>query len=101
LGLKERGLEGVELVVLDDHAGLRKAIAECLPDAAWQRSYVNVGFEPIAMPPRMEAQQRRGCKRTERRAFGNAPVEPMHFPLDKRHIISEIKDVTIANVDSI
>jgi putative transposase len=36
-GLKERGLHGVEFVVSDDHDGLKKAIRECLPEAAWQR----------------------------------------------------------------
>jgi putative transposase len=41
VGLKERGLSGVEFVVSDDHAGLKKAIAEVLPDAAWQRCYVH------------------------------------------------------------
>jgi len=35
------GLSGVELAVSDDHAGLRKAIAEILPEAAWQRCYVH------------------------------------------------------------
>ena len=39
--LKERGLAGVELVVSDDHAGLKKAMCEVLPEAAWQRSYVH------------------------------------------------------------
>lgn len=41
LGLKQRGLKGVEMVVSDDHAGLRKAIAEVLPEAFWQRCYVH------------------------------------------------------------
>jgi putative transposase len=40
-GLRERGLSGVELVVSDDHPGLRKGIAEILPEAAWQRCYVH------------------------------------------------------------
>jgi len=40
-GLKERGLSGVEFVVSDDHAGLRRAIEELLPQAAWQRCYVH------------------------------------------------------------
>ena len=40
-GLRERGLRGVELVVSDDHAGLRKAIEETLTEAAWQRCYVH------------------------------------------------------------
>ena len=39
--LKARGLSGVEFVVSDDHAGLRKAIREVLIDAAWQRCYVH------------------------------------------------------------
>jgi putative transposase len=41
LGLRTRGLTGVELVVTDDHAGLRAAIAQVLPEAAWQRCYVH------------------------------------------------------------
>jgi putative transposase len=41
LSLKHRGLNGVELVVSDDHAGLRAAIREVLAEAAWQRCYVH------------------------------------------------------------
>jgi putative transposase len=41
LGLRERGLHGVEFVVADDHAGLRAAIREVLPEAAFQRCYVH------------------------------------------------------------
>lgn len=41
VGLKERGLEGVQFVVTDDHEGLRAAIRETLPAAAWQRCYVH------------------------------------------------------------
>jgi putative transposase len=41
LGLRRRGLTGVELVVADDHAGLRSAIREVLPEAAFQRCYVH------------------------------------------------------------
>ena len=39
--LKQRGLHGVEFVVSDDHAGLKRAIGEILPEAAWQRCYVH------------------------------------------------------------
>src|SRR5690606_676838 len=39
--LKERGLQGVEFVVSDDHAGLKKAINEVLCESAWQRCYVH------------------------------------------------------------
>lgn len=41
LGLRKRSLHGVEFVVSDDHAGLRKAIQEVLPEAVWQRCYVH------------------------------------------------------------
>lgn len=40
-GLRRRGLSGVEFVVSDDHAGLKRAIAEQLTEAAWQRCYVH------------------------------------------------------------
>jgi transposase-like protein len=51
-GLKERGLNGVEFVVSDDHDGLKKAIAECLPGAAWQRCYVHFLRNAIDHLPR-------------------------------------------------
>ena len=41
LRLKQRGLSGVEFVVSDDHAGLKKAISEVFTEAAWQRCYVH------------------------------------------------------------
>lgn len=41
VGLKARGLKGVEFVVSDDHAGLVAAIGEVIPEAAWQRCYVH------------------------------------------------------------
>lgn len=41
LGLRQRGLRGVEFVVSDDHAGLRRAIAEVLTESTWQRCYVH------------------------------------------------------------
>jgi transposase-like protein len=39
LELKSRGLRGVELVVSDDHPGLKRAIAQVIPEAVWQRCY--------------------------------------------------------------
>lgn len=41
VGLKERGLGGVEFAVSDDHPGLKRAIWEVLPGAVWQRCYVH------------------------------------------------------------
>jgi putative transposase len=41
LGLKGRGLRGINFVVSDDHPGLKRAIREVLPEAYWQRCYVH------------------------------------------------------------
>jgi putative transposase len=41
VGLRRRGLNGVEFVVADDHAGLRSAVREVLVEAAFQRCYVH------------------------------------------------------------
>jgi putative transposase len=41
MALRHRGLHGVELAITDDHAGLRKALQEVFPQAAWQRCYVH------------------------------------------------------------
>jgi len=41
LGLKKRGLHGVEFVVSDDHPGLRASIPEVFPESVWQRCYVH------------------------------------------------------------
>lgn len=40
-GLTARGLHGVELVVSDNHLGLKQAIIEVLNTAYWQRCYVH------------------------------------------------------------
>ena len=51
-GLRARGLKGVEFAVSDDHAGLVAAIAEVLPEAAWQRCYVHFLRNALAYLPR-------------------------------------------------
>ena len=50
--LKARGLNGVELVVSDDHAGLKAAIREVLPQAVWQRCYVHFLRNALDYVPR-------------------------------------------------
>ena len=52
LALKRRGLSGVEYVVSDDHAGLKAAIREVLPEAAWQRCYVHFLRNALDYVPR-------------------------------------------------
>ena len=51
-GLRERGLYGVEFVVSDDHAGLKKAIREVFPEAGWQRCYVHFLRNALDYVPR-------------------------------------------------
>src|SRR3954452_13632533 len=51
-GLRERGLHGVEFVVSDDHAGLKKAIREVFPEAGWQWCYVHFLRNALDYVPR-------------------------------------------------
>jgi transposase-like protein len=39
--LKQRGLKGVELVISDDHEGLKAAVERCFQGASWQRCQVH------------------------------------------------------------
>jgi putative transposase len=55
LGLKRWGLSGVRLVVSDQHEGLRKAVAEVLTEAAWQRCYVHFLRDALDHLPRKNA----------------------------------------------
>ena len=52
LGLKARGLHGIEFVVADDHAGLRAALREVLAEAAYQRCYVHFLRNALDYVPR-------------------------------------------------
>jgi putative transposase len=52
VGLKRRGLFGVEFVVSDDHQGLKAAICEVLPEAVWQRCYVHFLRNALDYVPR-------------------------------------------------
>jgi putative transposase len=54
LRLKERGLHGVQLAVSDDHAGLKRAIMEALPEAHWQRCYVHFLRNALDYLPRKQ-----------------------------------------------
>ena len=51
LALKRRGLSGVEYAS-DDHPGLKAAIREVLPEAAWQRCYVHFLRNALDYVPR-------------------------------------------------
>jgi transposase-like protein len=47
--LKARGLEGVELVVSDDHEGLKAAVARHFQGASWQRCQVHYARNLLGM----------------------------------------------------
>jgi hypothetical protein len=55
LGLKRRGLRGVVFAVSDDHPGLKRAIIEVLPEAYWQRCYVQFLRNALDYLPRKVA----------------------------------------------
>lgn len=52
LGLKQRGLQGVVCIIIDDYAGLLKAIPEVLPEVKWQRCYVHFRRNALDHLPR-------------------------------------------------
>ena len=64
--LKRRGLSGVELVVSDDHKGLKAAITRHFQGASWQRCQVHyyarnlLGMVPFAKRKELGADLRRG-----------------------------------------
>jgi putative transposase len=49
--LRERGLSGVQLVISDAHAGLKKAIARCCQGTSWQRCRVHFARNLLAKVP--------------------------------------------------
>jgi putative transposase len=59
LGLKTRGLHGVEFVVADDHAGLRAALREVLAEAAYQRCSVHFLRNALDYVPRKSLPSRK------------------------------------------
>ncbi|QEY31252.1 IS256 family transposase [Synechococcus sp. RSCCF101] len=50
--LRERGLSGVQLVISDAHAGLKKAIARCCQGCSWQRCRVHFARNLLAKVPK-------------------------------------------------
>ena len=53
-GLQLRGLTGVELLVSDDHAGLRMARAAVFPSIPWQRCQFHLQQNAQAYVPRLD-----------------------------------------------
>lgn len=55
--LKERGLEGIRLIVSDDHEGLRAAREAVLGSVAWQRCQFHLQRNAAAYVPKAEMRQ--------------------------------------------
>lgn len=78
MSLKDRGLKGVEMVVSDDHAGLRKAIAEVVPEAFWQRCYVHILRNALDHLPRKADDD---CMRELRWLYDRCALDEPHKDL--------------------
>jgi putative transposase len=50
-GLVDRGLQGVQLVISDDHEAIKAAVAAELPQVAWQRCVVHFERNVLAQVP--------------------------------------------------
>jgi putative transposase len=57
--LVKRGLTGVQLVISDAHAGLKKAIGQVL-GCPWQRCSVHFLREPLGVTPKQVGSADRG-----------------------------------------
>ena len=51
--LIDRGLHGVQLIVSDDHAGLKQARQACFPGVAWQRCQFHLMQNALHYVPKM------------------------------------------------
>lgn len=54
--MKNRGLDGVKLVISDAHAGLKAAIARVLQGTAWQRCRVHLMRNLLTTVPKGQAE---------------------------------------------
>lgn len=71
--LQARGLHGVRLIVSDDHAGLKKALAARFPSVPWQRCQFHLQQNAQGYVPRVSM---RGEVAETLRSVFNAPDRP-------------------------
>jgi putative transposase len=96
-GLKKRGLTGVEFVVSDNHEGLKAAIREALPEAAWQRCYVHflrnaLDYVPRkSLPPRRRGWTTTACRSCAGLELVLGPAKP--DPGDRRDLAEVRRDI--------
>ncbi len=68
--LIERGLHGVQLIVSDDHAGLKQARKACFPGVPWQRCQFHLVHNALSHVPQVAL---RSEVASDLRAVWNAP----------------------------
>jgi putative transposase len=73
--LKDRGLTGVELVVSDDHRGLRHAIEQQFQGASWQRCQTHLTRNVLEAAPKAVQAELHGRLRTLFEAPDRATVD--------------------------
>ena len=83
LSLRARGVDGVICVTGDAHGGLRRAIQEVFPGAAWQRCVVHL-MRDAALPRADQAEGGRRARRPEGR-FRRARPRARARALPARH----------------
>lgn len=71
-GLIKRGMNGLKLIITDDHKGLRKALQTCLPSVKWQRCLFHLAQNAGAHVPS-----------SSMRAEVSAAVREIYQALDK------------------
>lgn len=86
--LKHRGLSGVKMVISDAHKSIRKAIADTLPEAAWQRCQVHLERNILDATP---IRYKEGLKVELRNMFNAISIEEAERIKDA--IISDYQDV--------
>lgn len=62
--LKQRGLQGVRLVISDAHEGLKKAVTTCFQGASWQRCRVHFIRNLLAKIPKNQTEITSGAFRS-------------------------------------
>ncbi|AEJ38731.1 transposase, mutator type [Sulfobacillus acidophilus TPY] len=75
--LKDRGLTGVDLVVSDDHRGLRKAIEQHFQGASWQRCQTHLTRNVLEAAPKSMQRELHGRLRSLFEAPDRATVDTL------------------------
>jgi putative transposase len=75
--LKDRGLTGVDLVVSDDHRGLRKAIEQHFQGASWQRCQTHLTRNVLDAAPKSVQKELHGRLRSLFEAPDRATVDTL------------------------